>query len=506
MVGKMKIITIIYKYLIVLVFSLLFYGCASVKLEQSKKYSVAIKDTWDTKLGKKGKKWIKNNKDLSGFYPLWGGKNALKARLQLIESAEKSIDLQYFLIKDDSSSVAIIAALLQAADRGVRVRLLVDDVFTSFPDSYFFLMNKHSNIEVRLFNPISRRGIQALNFGGNFSQANRRMHNKSFIVDNTISIVGGRNIADEYFRLKDNSVFWDFDIVSIGLISKEISKSFDEYWNHSLAVPIDKLVKFTDDKTIKGFQSNIRKKHNTAFHQIFKIGDSSNFIESDFNFTPATANFFSDSPNKLLDEFDKTSNSLSGELINKILTAKKEVIFVSPYYIPGDEGINLINRLSNRGIKVSVITNSLLSNNHLAAHSAYAGYRNSIIEAGANLYEVKSNIDNQVEKKITLHSKIIIIDREIVFLGSPNYDPRSFEINTEMGIFIYSSKIAGLFTKNLDKKLLKYTYQIKKNDDSNLEWHTEESGQKIVTTKEPLINWWLNLKVWFMKIVPESQL
>lgn len=455
-------------------------------------------------MGKEGKKWIKKNKELSGFFPLWEGKNALKVRLQLIKMAEKSIDLQYFLIKDDTSSTAIIKELLKAADRGIRVRLLVDDVFTSFPDSYFFLMAKHPNIEVRLFNPISRKGIQALNFGGNFSQANRRMHNKLFVVDNIISVVGGRNIADEYFKLKEDSIFLDFDIVSLGLISKEISKSFDEYWNHSLAVPINKLVKFTDNKIIKEFQSNSIETLDNLFFQSLENNLSTDFIEE--NFIPAPSRFLADTPNKGLKDSIKEDKNLSDELINKILAAKEEVIFISPYYIPGDKGINLINQLSKRDVKVRIITNSLFSNNHLAAHSAYASYRKSIVEAGASLYEIKSNIKNQSEKKITLHTKIILIDHETIFLGSPNYDPRSFEINTEMGIFIHSFKLSETFIKNLDKNLLTYAYQIKINSKSGLEWHSEDLGEKVISKKEPSINWWLNFKVWFMKIIPENQL
>ena len=218
-------------------------GCATVSFDQPKSHSVAFTDTGDTVLGKSVADWVSLHQGLSGFYPLDQGMDALGVRLRLADRAEKSIDLQYFLMKNDTAGAVITNALLKAADRGVRVRFLIDDVFTTFPDRYFLLLNQHPNIEIRIYNPVSRSGLPILNFIGQFSQANRRMHNKSFTVDNSISVVGGRNIADEYFELKTDAVFVDFDVLALGPIAVDISKSFDEYWNHSRAVPISQFVK-----------------------------------------------------------------------------------------------------------------------------------------------------------------------------------------------------------------------------------------------------------------------
>ena len=176
-----------------------------------------------------------------GFFPFVFGLDALGARLEMADRAEASIDLQYFLMKDDAAGAVMSDALLRAADRGVRVRFLLDDVFTSAPDSGLLNLSAHPNIEVRLFNPISRRGLHSLNFIGHFRRANRRMHNKSFTVGNAISIVGGRNLADEYFQLKDDAVFSDFDVLAFGPIAGQVSNSFDTYWNHRLAIPIEQL-------------------------------------------------------------------------------------------------------------------------------------------------------------------------------------------------------------------------------------------------------------------------
>ena len=214
-------------------------GCATVPFDQPKTYSEVITDTADTSLGRDVARWLQAHDGLSGFYPLSQGMDALGIRLQLAERAEKSIDLQYFLMKNDTAGAVLINLLLKSADRGVRVRFLLDDIFTEAHDRTLLLLNQHANIEVRLFNPISRSGISGLNFLTSFKQANRRMHNKSFTVDNQASVVGGRNIADEYFQLKHDNVFEDFDVLAIGPIAGEVSRNFDQYWNHSHAVPID---------------------------------------------------------------------------------------------------------------------------------------------------------------------------------------------------------------------------------------------------------------------------
>ena len=209
-----------------LVLAVLLAGCATVSYDQPKSYSQAIHNPEDTSLGEYAALEVEASEGLSGFYPLKEGMHALGMRLRLAEQAEKSLDLQYFLMKNDTAGAVIANALLKAADRGVRVRFLLDDIFTTVPDDSFLLINQHPNIDIRIFNPISRSGISALNFIGDFKQANRRMHNKSFTADNAISVVGGRNIADEYFQLKTDSVFIDFDILAVGPIVTEISTLF----------------------------------------------------------------------------------------------------------------------------------------------------------------------------------------------------------------------------------------------------------------------------------------
>ena len=263
--------------LLILVF--LLAGCATVSFDQPKSATQAITNGEDTELGRYAAQKVEQYEGLSGFHPLSQGMDALGIRLHLAKWAEKSIDLQYFLMKNDTAGALIADALLKAADRGVRVRFLLDDVFTTVPDRSFLLINQHPNIDIRMFNPVSRSGIGTFNFIGDFSQANRRMHNKSFTVDNSISIVGGRNIADEYFQLKTDSVFIDFDVLAVGPIAAEISNSFDDYWNHSRAVPIDQVIDDPKKEDLETVRAAIAEEFDGLFDTIYQQAISSQLLQ-----------------------------------------------------------------------------------------------------------------------------------------------------------------------------------------------------------------------------------
>jgi putative cardiolipin synthase len=235
--------------------------------------------TEETHFGRLAAGWADIHDDKSGFFPLGQGMDALGARLRLLEKSEKSADLQYFLMKDDTAGRVILHALLQAADRGVRVRFLLDDIFTEAPDRNLLLIDQHPNIEVRLFNPISRRGLHWLNFVGNFRQANRRMHNKSFTVDNAVSIVGGRNIADEYFQLTEAAVFADFDVLAVGPIAADILVSFDAYWNFSLAIPVDQLSSEVEAGTLEKERALIDAKISATYSRVYEEALQSRLLQ-----------------------------------------------------------------------------------------------------------------------------------------------------------------------------------------------------------------------------------
>ena len=500
----------------VLFLALFTSGCATVSFDQSKTYSQAVTDVEDTALGKYASFNVEKHKGLSGFYPLREGMDALGMRLRLAETAEKSLDLQYFLMKSDTAGAVMANALLRAADRGVRVRFLLDDIFTTVADDRFLLINQHPNIEVRIFNPISRHGVFAFNFVWHFKQANRRMHNKSFTADNVVSIVGGRNIADEYFQLKSDSVFIDFDILAVGPVVTEISNSFDEYWNHSRAVPIEQFVEVGKSDDLEKVRQEIAEEFDRIYDTVYERAYNSRlikeFVDGSLSLYAAPARVLADSPDKLVNDVNETHMRLVSDLAGIIRQAEKEAVFISPYYIPGKGGVQLVRDLVDKGVRVVILTNSLASNNHVPVHGGYARYRRDVIDAGAELYEIRANAARDLNygqndpEYLTLHTKLMLIDRRKLFIGSLNLDPRSIELNAEMGILIDSEIMGAKMMENNEKNLATSAYRVLVNNKRDLEWHSKIDGQDVIETKEPLTSGWLRFKAWFMKIAPESQL
>ncbi len=491
-------------------------GCATVPHDIPKTTSVFITDTSDTHFGKLLASGAEAYGDQSGFFPLGQGMDALGARLRMLDKAERGVDLQYFLMKDDTAGRVMLHALLKAADRGVRIRFLLDDIFTSAPDRNLLLINQHPNIEVRLFNPISRRGMHWLNFIGNFRQANRRMHNKSFTVDNAVSIVGGRNIADEYFQLKKTEVFSDFDILAFGPIASDILKSFDSYWNHTLAIPIEQLSSEVEAGALEAERVLIDAREDAAYSEIYQEALQSQLLQElitgQQSFFKASASVLADDPEKLENKISVEHNKLAGEIGELLSIAEREVIFISPYYVPGKNGVEIMRKLGEKGIRVVVATNSLASNNHVPVHSGYARYRKDTIRAGVELYEARADAGRVTQAgsngadQFTLHTKLILVDRRYLFVGSLNLDPRSIDINAEMGLLIDSEEMTGALVDVLDGLMPSLAYHVVLNAKGQLEWRGVIDGAEVVETSEPQAGRWLRFKAWVMRIGPESQL
>jgi putative cardiolipin synthase len=241
-------IHILLRHLVVVFALALTSACATIDFDYPRSPSLAVQDTDDTNLGRQVDREVANHPtNESGFYPIYDGIEALAARLSMAERAERSIDAQYYLIKRDIVSTVFIDALLRAADRGVRVRLLLDDIFTAGYDAGMAGLDSHPNFEIRIFNPFGRAGGRILNAITDFSRINRRMHNKSFTVDNQITLIGGRNIADEYFGAREDARFSDLDVVGIGPVVQQVSEMFDAYWNHETAFPLPAFAKMPED-------------------------------------------------------------------------------------------------------------------------------------------------------------------------------------------------------------------------------------------------------------------
>lgn len=507
----------IFKTFLPVLLVLFLTGCATAPLDFPKTPSEALSGTGDTRLGKGVAAWTAARPGESGFYPLSKGLDALGARLALIDRAERTIDAQYFLMKPDSAGRLFAAKLLEAADRGVRVRLLIDDIFTTVEDDAFILLNEHSNIELRLFNPVGRKGLYYVNYVGDFKLANRRMHNKSFTVDNQVSIVGGRNIADEYFELLGDTEFVDFDMLTVGPVAAEISATFDRFWNHELSVPMEAFKKSRNVPDLATVRANVDKSVEEASQSIYGRALASPLIREmleekvELHFGPSRV--ITDDPDKLLNKVSDDHKVLVTALAELVDQAESEVVIVTPYFIPGKRGVEFWRGITGKGTRVVIVTNSLATNNHVPVHSAYARYRHDMLDAGVELYEVRVDASKVPEddtdtsyEALTLHTKAVLVDRRLTFVGSLNLDPRSIDINTESGVLIENEALAGELSEKLFEILPSFAYRVTENAKGKLRWTVQIDGQEVTEKNEPQAGAWLRFKAWLFRAAPESQL
>lgn len=492
-------------------------ACTTGPVDYPRTLSYIDTNTDDTRFGRAVAEWQKTHPSMSGFYPLIGGMDALGARLALIDGAEHSIDAQYFLMKNDAAGFIFAMKLLEAADRGARVRFLLDDVFTSVDDEVFLLLDQHPNIEMRLFNPLGRGGNRWLNYLGDFDRANRRMHNKSFTVDNKLSIVGGRNIAEEYFDLKPGGDFRDADILVAGMLVEDIGRNFDRFWNHELAVPMKAFKPAQPDRDLETARAEAADEFSKAIRTIYGQAIGSELVQDlltdRVTLLAAEGEMISDDPDKLLNDVSADHQLLVTRMAEVVAGAESEVIVVTPYFIPGPNGVEFWRRQTERGVRVIVLTNSLASTNHVAVHGAYARYRHRLIEAGVELYELRVDAltgnrddDRPPIESVTLHTKAMLMDRRYTFIGSLNLDPRSIDINTEMGVLVDSTDMTESLAAPFMEVIPERAYRVVENENSNLRWKAVIDGEEIVETSEPQSGRWRRFKALVSRILPESQL
>ncbi len=491
-------------------------GCATAPFDYPRESSTAISPDEETSLGATVDEWKAENPGPSGFYALVRGSEGLGARLRLIDRAEKTIDAQYFLMKGDTAGKVFAGSLLAAADRGVRVRFLLDDVFTTVRDEELELIDAHPNIEVRLYNPVSRFGIKSLNFLFDFRRANRRMHNKSFTVDNQVSIVGGRNIADEYFELKPEGEFMDFDVIALGPIAADVSEQFDRYWNHERSLPIRAFRSRFDEEDLKqaraGISEEMREVGESVYREAIETELLVDLVSGKRELFSAPAKVITDDPDKLVSKIGMENMILVQELAKAVQEAEEEVLVVTPYFVPGKAGVEFWRSITDKGVRVLILTNSLASNNHTAVHSGYAGFRKRVIDAGVELYEARANAVDAASagtsdaEALTLHTKAMMIDRKRLFVGSLNLDPRSREINSEMGLLVDSAEMGKQLVDRFLAALPELAYRVERDDRGRLQWRGQIDGVEVIETKEPLTSWWLRFRAFLLKIVPNSQL
>ncbi len=463
--------------------------------------------TDDTLLGKAAVRWLGRHDTGSGVLRLDSGGDALGMRLGLIDRAERSIDIQSYLIKDDVSGNLVGLRLAAAADRGVRVRLLMDDALTQEVDAGLLSLDDHDNIEVRVFNPFPRRRSRLISFIANFNILNRRMHNKSFTVDNQVTIVGGRNIADEYFQSGGESEFIDEDLLAIGPVVDDVSDGFDEYWNSPEAIPMnvfDALVPHNPlHESAEEGRKYLKRHSDTPFLQSIDGDLAAQFVDGQLPLLPAEAAVVLDYPDNIRRLLPR-SRSITSTFLRQIsLSASNELIVISPYFVPQQRGIDLFSQLVQKGVRVVIISNSLASTNHVSVHAVYARYRKPLLKQGVELYELRPHAGRGVTTtKLTLHSKVATVDRNKVFVGSFNLDPRSLYLNTEMGIGVDCSELAASMAESILETLPDFAYKLQLSEKGRVEWLLQAvSGDEVITT-EPRTTWWRRFKTRLLSFLP----
>lgn len=497
---------------------LLLGGCASVNFDYPKTESTYLENTGDTTLGRRIADVVAAHPGESAFLMQNDGVDALAARVLGAFHAEKTIDVQYYLIKADAFGFVFIEALLDAADRGVRVRVLVDDVFTKGYDEGLAALDEHPNVQIRIWNPVARGGSRLLNGLREAGRVNRRMHNKTFIVDNQVAIIGGRNVAAEYFAGRQDRNFGDLDTLCFGPIVQELSTMYDLYWNDYLAVPIDALVDPPEnlEKVQAGLRAKILKSRlelgQTHYGQVLlgRVWQLDAVGSEQFDW--ARWELVYDLPRKGRDKNLDADETIVTPLRETLTNAEESALILTPYFVPRKEGLALISHLRDRGVEVRIVTNSLASNNQKLVHSGYAPVRKKLLAMGVKLYEVRpdarpigvqqldeaENDDSQG----TLHTKAFIVDRRTFFLGSFNFDPRSAWINTESGVIIDTPELSAWGVDRVNRYLPTVAYELRLTDNNQLRWHTLIDGEEVVYTRDPQTTGWQRFKVKLWGLLP----
>ncbi len=480
--------------------------------------SSAIVDPGSTRVGAYVEKLAAEHPGESGFAILRYGRNAFNLRIAMADLAEQSLDVQVYIWEVDRTGRLFAERVLRAADRGVRVRILVDDLGLQARDEGVAALDAHPNIEVRIFNPFANRGSKVLDFLLDTDRVNNRMHNKTVIADNAMAVVGGRNMGDHYFGVNPETNFRDLDIGAIGPIVPEISGVFDYFWRGDWAVPIAALVdKPPAADEVRAMYVNLRADVQASDYPYDIERDQADTLSELIdtrNYTWAKGQIVWDDPARQ-QELEAIANSgkLASAFYDKINTLQHSIDIESAYFVPGEPGVEAARELVERGVKVRILTNSLASNDVIAAHAGYALYRKEMLEAGAELWELRP--DSRVIKKTWvgqsragLHAKAIVFDRKSVFIGSYNLDPRSANINTEAGLYVESEALAAQLLEYMAVgRLPENAYRVELDGHGDLVWITDDGGVEVRYTADPESTWGQRMMAGFIGILPvRSQL
>ncbi|WP_410803564.1 phospholipase D family protein [Marinobacter sp. KMM 10035] len=469
-------------------------GCALPPLtDRSESRSLPAEQTSDTRLGRAIAPLKQAHPGDSGIVMLQNAYDAFAARALLAEGADATLDVQYYIWQPDITGTMLLDVLYRAAERGVRVRLLLDDNGISGLDSTLAALDTHPNIEVRLFNPFVVRNPKWVGYLTSFSRLNHRMHNKSFTADNQAAIIGGRNIADEYFGAGTGALFSDLDVLAIGPVVSDLSNDFDRYWASASAFPAALILPEAGEGSLAEVVATAREcsESSEASQYVCAVADSQflkNLLDGNLGFVWSPVSMVSDDPAKVLGKKPK-NGLMSRQLAEAMGRPERSVTLVSPYFIPTKAGVEMFQELERQGVHVRVLTNSLEANDVAMVHAGYAKYRKPLLEAGVQLFELRKVAGEEpVERKLqdnlmgssssSLHAKTFAVDGKRLFVGSFNFDPRSVHINTELGFVIESPELTQMMENHFEEQARVTAYELVLDDDGDLQW-IERNGEEV---------------------------
>ncbi len=506
-------------------------GCTSLPpaATRPKPVTSAFDNSLETSLGKSFHGLTKDRGSDSGFRMISTGIDGLTARLEMIDASQRSLDIQSYIFRADNSGNVVVQALLRAADRGVRIRILVDDGETVAGDERILALAARAGFEVRIYNPLRYRGhnraLRGTEFLFNKSRLDYRMHNKLMVADNAVAIIGGRNIGDQYFQIDPESQFGDDDLVVAGPIVQRLSGVFDQFWNGPIAVPAQAIDKRgTSERALSNYLTILDEYRQRL--QAQNVDETrgqpkqpfTDIVSGNAPLHWAPVELVYDSPDKK----DTDRGSAPGRLIYKAVVKQAnavstELLIVTPYFIPSPDELAALKGERERHARIRILTNSLEAAPSAEAHSGYMHYRVPLLQEGVELYEVRALLGNtrgsgegkEMARRGTyaLHAKLFVFDRKVAFVGSMNFDQRSKHLNTEIGLMIASPELSSEIAARFDALTkLSNSYCVTLSEGAkgqeHLMWTTEENGQPVHYETEPARNAWQRTKVKFLSALP----
>ncbi|MCE5977607.1 phospholipase D family protein [Pseudomonas sp. JR33AA] len=507
----------------VLLLTVLIDGCTALNAPHEPSQALPADDS---SFGRSILAQVAPHEGRSGFRLFPESAEAFAARAELIRRAQSSIDLQYYIVHDGISTRILLSELLLAADRKVRVRILLDDTTSDDLEETIATLATHPYIQIRVFNPLhlGRSTVVTRTMGRlfNLSQQHRRMHNKLWVVDNCVAIVGGRNLGDEYFDAEPNRNFTDIDMLSVGPVAEQLGHSFDEYWNSALSKPIEQFISFKPtSRDLKDLRTRLdasleetRTQNHALYQQLMSYTTEPRLNHWRRELIWAWNKALWDAPSKVLADGEPAPYLLlTTQLAPELNGVTKELILVSAYMVPGQPGVVYLTRRADAGVSIRLLTNSLEATDVPAAHGAYAPYRKTLLEHGVQLFELRRQSGDHGNSRprlfhkgssnssdSSLHTKAMIFDQQKAFIGSFNFDSRSLLWNTEVGVLVDDPKLAGRVRELALKGMAPALSYHPRLENAQLVWVTEDNGKQHRLTKEPG-SWWRRFNSWLSSTI-----